>query len=155
MLVFLPRIEDFVVGSVFWQVGPQCNALCGVGVCAGSLCAWRHSCSRCMFLMLPEPSHDPSIKDWCCRTEYICTQIVCANIICTWKRPYCGRLGITYSTDSAETFLAKKSKCIVFSYTPPWEIVFISNEYQCILIVIWKWCCHLWRISTWLQRPTL
>lgn len=43
MLVFLPRIEDFVVGSVFWHVGPQCNALCGVGVCAGSLCAWRHS----------------------------------------------------------------------------------------------------------------
>lgn len=26
-------------------------------------------------------------------------------------------------------FLQRKVKCIVFSYTPPWEIIFISNEY--------------------------
>lgn len=54
------------------------------------------------------------------------------------ERTYGGRLRINYSADGAKTFLAKKRKCIVFSYTPPGEIIFISNEYQCILMVIGK-----------------
>lgn len=65
--------------------------------------------------------------------------------MCKWylyiEKIYCGRLRINYSTDGAKGFLAKQSKCIVFSYTPPWEKIFISIEYQCILLVIWKWCC--------------
>lgn len=62
-IVFLPQTEDFVVGS------GSGDSVLSVIRCVESeflqkcVCMEAFVCSSCMFLILPEPSHDPSIRD--------------------------------------------------------------------------------------------
>lgn len=137
-MVFRPQIEDFV-GSVPGESVLRSTPVwswhsCGQSVCMGALC------SSCVCQIQPEPSPDPGIQDGCCRIEYICTQN-CAQIVFVHRKDLLWQMEDKLFNRRCKN-ISCKEKCIVFSYTPPWEIIFISRGYQCIFIVIGKGCCR-------------
>lgn len=62
-LVFLPKIEDFVVGSISGE-SVHNPVPCVELVFRKEVCVHGGIlCPKCMFIILPEPSHDTSIRD--------------------------------------------------------------------------------------------